>query len=507
MEREILDEALQLYLENYKAKPGELSIFVNCNKAETLQLRKEDFAVTLGKENVPIMEVKTVEETGENITILCLVDVSGSLDEKRMDEMKEVLECLIENLREGDSVCIIAMGDTLRTVGFLTDKTKIQEQIDNLAVLREDTNLYQGVTESLQTLLSGENVCAKRCLLVLSDGAEDNTYGITREEVSATIEESHIPVYTIGMPKNISNQAQMDSVKVLGSFARVSAGGNHYVPKLEDLSGEDIATDIWNDFMSGLVIKTDTSNLYVTGQELYLKVSVDIEDVGDVEVGMNVADSDVVLEIEEEELTEEIEYVEETVEESRSTNNVGLLLLFIVIGLCIIVGILAVLVIRKKKKKKNVETNETENVEEENSQTTDIPETVSEFVPKFVPEIEAGEKLVSDEADTVKKGGLEVRLIRMGIGETKSLCFQIADRVSIGRDKSKADFTLEEDGGLSGIHCVFTYRNSCLYLQDANSTNGTYVNGVPIKSPIRLNQDDVILAGSYEYRICWQKRI
>ena len=503
MEKETLDEALQLYLENYKAVEGELSVFVSHNKAETFLPESSDFSISFGKENVPVLNVNTVEEAGENVTCLCLVDVSGSLDEARMNEMKEILGHLTDNLKEGDSVCIVAMGDTLRTSGFLTDKAEIQEQINALTVLKEDTNLYQGVTESLQTLMAGEDVNAKRCLLVLSDGAEDNTYGITREEVNVAIEESHIPVYTIGMVKNTSNQEGLDSVKILGSFARVSEGGNHYVPKLDEMNAQEIATEIWNDLMNGLVIKADTTNLYVTGQELYLKVSVNKEGVGSADAGMNAYDSNIVFETETEEIVEET-IEEEPLEDIESKGGNGLVFLFVGIGLLLIIGaILMIVLIRKKKKKdaKKATVSELDIENDDADENVELPD-LDENVP------EGGMTVNPSAANPVVyiTGGLDVRLVRMGIGETKTLSFQIVDKVTMGRDKNKSDFALEEDSGLSSVHCMFLYQNQGLYLQDINSTNGTYVNGVPIKTPIRLNQDDVILAGSYEYRICWQKR-
>ncbi len=503
MEKETLDEALQLYLENYKAVEGELSVYVSHNKVETFSPESSDFTISFGKENVPVLNVNTVEEAGENVTCLCLVDVSGSLDEARMNEMKEILGHLTDNFKEGDSVCIVAMGDTLRTSGFLTDKAEIQEQIDALTVLKEDTNLYQGVTESLQTLMAGENVNAKRCLLVLSDGAEDNTYGITREEVDAAIKESHIPVYTVGMVKNTSNQAGLDSVKILGSFARVSEGGNHYVPKLDEMSTQEIATDIWNDLMNGLVIKADTTNLYVTGQELYLKVSVNKEGVGSAEAGMNAYDSNIVFETETEEIVEET-IEEEPLEDTESQGGNGLIFLFVGIGLLLIIGAILTIILIRKKKKKGAKTAAVSELDIEND---DADENADLFnLEENVPEDGMAVNPSAVNPVSYIMGGLDVRLIRMGIGETKTLSFQITDKVTMGRDKTKSDFALEEDNGLSSVHCMFLYQNQGLYLQDVNSTNGTYVNGVPIKTPIRLNQDDVILAGSYEYRICWQKR-
>ena len=152
-----------------------------------------------------------MDNSGDAMSFLFLVDVSGSLDKNRMESMKEILTNFTNNMRDGDNICIIAMGDEFRSSGFLTDEQQIKEAIDALEVLHEDTNLYQGIEESIQTLLIEEAVSAKRCLVVLSDGAEDNTYGITREEVTTIVQNSHIPVYTVAMVKNTENQTYLNN--------------------------------------------------------------------------------------------------------------------------------------------------------------------------------------------------------------------------------------------------------------------------------------------------------
>ena len=40
-----------------------------------------------------------------------------------------------------------------------------------------------------------------------------------------------------------------------------------------------------------------------------------------------------------------------------------------------------------------------------------------------------------------------------------------------------------------------------IFVCDLTSTNGTFVNGVPITGPYRLFNDDIILIGSMELRV------
>ena len=523
------NSALQLNLESYRAADGKLSLYVNHNQGASFSAGKDAYSVSLGKEELEVIDVQTVGETGVPVTVQCLVDVSGSLDKSRMNVMKETLSCLVENLREGDSVCIIAMGDELRSSGFLTDKEEIQAQIEALEVLHEDTNLYKGIEESLLLLRTDTGASAKRCLLVLSDGAEDNTSGITREEVNAIVQDSHIPVYTVGMIKNSQNQSQLESVKILGSFARLSAGGRHYVPALEDMSAEQIAENIWNSVLEGQVITVDTNGLSPTGRELYLQVSVHADGIGTANTGINVPDGDVITEStvtgeeerpasgesisEEESIAEEEEsqVAEETgtlqEEPVRQGANVSLIAC-IGTGILIIV-ILAVLVSKKRKKTAKQEPqSEQMQVNVEESEIQDLTAESKELLNQEMPD---EDKLLADTTpdcepvsdNNPQKASLLIQLIRVGISESKSFSLTVTESLTMGRNPELAVFSLPEDKSLSGLHCTFYYRNGSLFLEDNNSTNGTYVNGVPIKGIIRLNRDDILLIGSYEYRICW----
>lgn len=525
--------SLQIYLESYMSNGGELTLYLNSSQGASWKPAKEDFNVSLGKEVLSVTGVKTVKEAETPVTILFLVDVSGSLDSRRMEDMKTVISGVTENLGEQDKVCIVAMGDELRTIGFLTDKEEIQAQIDALSVLKEDTNLYQGIEESLKILQSEDTAGGKKCLVVLSDGAEDNSYGITREEVNAAIQDSRIPVYTVGMPKNTESDKQLDSVKVLGSFARISSGGIHYVPALEGTDFAQTADNIWDNIMAGQVLTVDISGISSTGREVYLQISVETEGNGILYTGATVVDSRILTEKSEEEGrddteqgekaeenadTETLQTEEETRAEAGGTEKSTVpILAGIAVLAAVIIGLLFI-VFRKKKRKAAAEVTVPSNdgVPEGSGHTespeADIGSLEAEEAgsPETVGMNGSREESVMGSAampfagmDGGGAAGLPIQLIRMGIGETITYSLTVGRSLSMGRDLQASDFALPEDRGLSGRHCVFRYEEGHLFLEDAGSTNGTYVNGIPIKTPMRLNRDDVLLMGSYEYRIYW----
>ena len=75
------------------------------------------------------------------------------------------------------------------------------------------------------------------------------------------------------------------------------------------------------------------------------------------------------------------------------------------------------------------------------------------------------------------------------------------ERTTIGR---KPDNDIQIDNlAISGHHAVITCITSDAFLEDQNSTNGTYLNGQPVKKNV-LRNNDVIELGKYKikFRVC-----
>ena len=71
--------------------------------------------------------------------------------------------------------------------------------------------------------------------------------------------------------------------------------------------------------------------------------------------------------------------------------------------------------------------------------------------------------------------------------------------LTVGRGPHN-DIELRGDGFASAAHARFERRGDAVWLQDEGSTNGTFVNGVRLKSPRRLSPGDVIRVGSTDLR-------
>jgi len=70
---------------------------------------------------------------------------------------------------------------------------------------------------------------------------------------------------------------------------------------------------------------------------------------------------------------------------------------------------------------------------------------------------------------------------------------------TIGRDVNNA--IVVEDQFVSAEHAILTFRGRAWYVEDLGSTNGTYVNGVPVGEVTPLGFGDVIQVGQVRLRL------
>lgn len=518
------EEALQVRLDQYAAQDGLLKLYLNHNRGAGFQVQPQDVRILFGANEMEANDVKTLQEEGTPVSYRCVVDVSGSMSQDRIDEAKTIIKDLAAKKKPGDTISITTMGNELVSTAFMSDPAEIGAAADALTLTKEDTNLYYGIVQELETLKTSNDVARKRCLLIFSDGADDQATGITQGEAETAVRESHIPVFTVALLKSADNENAREMAKILGSFARMSSGGKHFAPALSDGTDETIASSIAEAVNSSLVVSGDLSDCDVSGKEVALKISVSDAAGETAEDSVNVPESDIkiirqevekleartpepVLESTPEPETEVVEVPQEQMILGLPAKTFYLIIVIVVIA-ALALFLLLFLFLRKKQ------------------------QTMPEDSPGMQPGggMQMGSGMQDDLSVTqgaaggtgfgnsrtvgldsaaretsAKAGGkpCQITLFRMGKGEEKSFELSLTDQITIGRSASKASLPIS-DTALSGLHCSLLRKDGMVMIKDEGSTNGTFVNGVPIEGNFELHQDDIILLGSYEYRITWK---
>lgn len=84
-----------------------------------------------------------------------------------------------------------------------------------------------------------------------------------------------------------------------------------------------------------------------------------------------------------------------------------------------------------------------------------------------------------------------------GEDEDPQEIFELGQFSSLGRDFEN-DLILD-DSLVSRRHAIIIWKNDGFYIEDMKSSNGTYVNGERILEARKLEDEDIISLGNYEY--------
>ncbi|MDR0616429.1 MAG: FHA domain-containing protein [Synergistaceae bacterium] len=94
----------------------------------------------------------------------------------------------------------------------------------------------------------------------------------------------------------------------------------------------------------------------------------------------------------------------------------------------------------------------------------------------------------------------EVRLTTVSPTDVKQYTARVADKIEIGRGE-QCQIRIEDDASVSSRHCEISWDEGALHLRDLGSSNGTSVNGVPVRGTRKLEPDDVIELGRVRLRL------
>ena len=97
-----------------------------------------------------------------------------------------------------------------------------------------------------------------------------------------------------------------------------------------------------------------------------------------------------------------------------------------------------------------------------------------------------------------RDGGRPKLRVHTAAGLVSGSAYDLTEGALLGRG-DQADIRLE-DGFASSNHARLTPQGDVMVLEDLGSTNGTYLNGEPLRGPQPLHAGDTIRIGDSEFR-------
>ena len=97
-----------------------------------------------------------------------------------------------------------------------------------------------------------------------------------------------------------------------------------------------------------------------------------------------------------------------------------------------------------------------------------------------------------------------VQLRMMGPDGEQTFEGRMPEALVFGRDPARANVVLAQDKKVSGVHARLTFDGTTMRIEDCGSTNGTFLNGMPISAPCVLHQGDEIGMGRTAVLTAWR---
>ncbi len=187
-------------------------------------LKAEDFLVFEERQPQKIEYFSDLsKENDVPLTVVLLIDTSGSVKDKLEYEKKTAEEFFRSVLRKGkDLACIIQFDSEVNLVqDFTDDVRKLVSALDTLEA-GNSTALYDGVYLAVDEKLKGET--GRKAIVVITDG-EDTSSKIRKNEAIETAQKKDVIIYGIGVRGDFGTD-----FGVLRKFAE-ETGGNFFSPR------------------------------------------------------------------------------------------------------------------------------------------------------------------------------------------------------------------------------------------------------------------------------------
>ncbi len=165
-------------------------------------------------------------EGGLPISYAFIVDVSGSMNGRRLVKTREAILEFVKQLRPDDEVCLITFGagEVKRRLAFGTDPTLLPRILESLRGYGT-TALYDVLTASAQAMEGAHNI--RRAALLFTDGV-DTASSMTPADAMKILESLSDPLYVMGIEPPPAEEGPPDAYEeLLARFA--AASGARYL--------------------------------------------------------------------------------------------------------------------------------------------------------------------------------------------------------------------------------------------------------------------------------------
>lgn len=232
-------------------------------------LEKEAFRLYVDGMEFPITSFW--REGGLPIAYVFVVDTSGSMNGRRLNQVKAAISEFLAGLKSGDQVSLITFGagEVHRRLRLGADPAALPPLLDRLSGYGT-TALYD-VLSAAPRFFEGANAL-RRAALLFTDGV-DTASQLTAEGALMVLEQLQDPLYVFGIePPPGEAEGGVSYEQVLARFAQATGGRYLRVENLENL--RPVASELRRELSQRYIIAFTPSGV---GEVKWRKISVRVK--------------------------------------------------------------------------------------------------------------------------------------------------------------------------------------------------------------------------------------
>lgn len=464
---------------------------------------RADVAGTIDGNKLTVQNISRFGDTDEGVADIFLVDISGSIRNSQMQQVKSAIKTWADNMKDNDRIAIITFGENVRcAIDFSNDKGAIDSAVNSITNNDRKTQLYGGISEALKLATRTDaNLPKRKNIILITDGANDYNGGVSENDVFSQLKDSLVPVYSMWMANSEKGRATLNSVTEY-SGGKMYDMSNKQIDTVYGWIRESIQNSYTVDFGCGSASADDGKHILnvkiaqggkVAEDSVQFTFRKSSEKSGAYELGESADDKK----------NDKADNDEENDENSGgifpdNMDNKGKLILIAGILLFVIIAVAALIIFLVMRGRHS-----------EESYTSDIYSGGSSHSRSYGNEIDNGfnnnassyqmQSQQPDRTVNVNETGQNITIVLRPINGGSELRAVMNGTVNIGR--GPLNEIVINDSLVSGHHCAVTNENGVMYIEDMMSTNGTILNGILINSKTEIRNNDTLLIGDSEYRV------
>lgn len=448
-----------------------------------------DLSAQVGTGTADTVTAQSISEIANSVKTLVMIDNSISVKEADRKKISEFMQDFISDRMPNESISIATFDEDIRYIcDYSSDYAELKRAGESVEYKNQETYLTDVLYPIVEKMTSDNEDVFQR-IIIISDGVDNKSLGITKEELYSSIKSNPVVIYTIGsLNKKKSNNNELEDMFALSRMT----------------GGEAILLEDTNDTLS-IVEK-----LKVDSQIVKYSVYPSADQMDGSVKGIKLSAGGATYDVECRMPQQLVEYVAETPDTPEPTVIVVTesvaptpppveekgfpvgLLIGIIAALLVVAGAIVAVVLILKKKNSGKEFASV--VEEEIRTVTDIGDDSERTV------VLGMDNNYDDDGRTMvlwnDRGSKTITLTDKNTS-ARAFSFPSADVIRIGRSAGN-DVVIDYDKSISGKHCEIKCRDGRYYIRDVGSSNHTYVNGNEVLSEVELFAGNVIKLGRVE---------